>query len=38
MKYFETKEMIREEIMHRLDIGKEWEDDEIAGIIDDVIL
>lgn len=38
MKYYETKEMIHEEILQRLDNGKDWTDDEIAEIIDEIIL
>lgn len=38
MDYYNLKESLRQEVMQRLDFHKEWEDDEIADIIDDVIL
>ena len=38
MKYYETKEMLHGEIMSRLDVQKEWKDEEIAAIIDEVIV
>ncbi len=38
LKYFELKEVLRKEVIEQLGVEKEWTDDEIAGIIDNVIL
>lgn len=38
MDYYSLKESLRQEIMQQLDFHKEWQDDEIADVIDEVIL
>lgn len=38
MDYYVLKESLRQEVMRQLDFHKEWQDDEIADIIDAVIL
>jgi len=38
LKYFELKESIKKEIMERLEMNQEWDDDAIAILIDDIIL
>lgn len=38
MDYYSLKESLRKEVMQRLDFHKEWQDEEIADIIDEIIL
>ena len=36
-KYYELKESLRKEIMDRIGVDKDWDDEEIARLIDEVI-
>ena len=38
MDYYSLKESLRKEVMQHLDFHKEWQDEEIADIIDEIIL
>ena len=38
MDYYVLKESLRQEVMRQLDFHKEWQDEEIADIIDTAIL